>query len=86
METLSLNNARGIANVAGTAICIGGAMLLTFYQGIEINIWHTNINLLKYHHNHHQNTVGSTKQQMFGLAISLIACVFYAFWVILQVK
>ncbi|KAL9404485.1 hypothetical protein Peur_001457 [Populus x canadensis] len=56
METLSLNNARGIANVAGTAICIGGAMLLTFYKGIEINIWHTNINLLKYHHNHHQNT------------------------------
>jgi ABC-type transporter Mla maintaining outer membrane lipid asymmetry permease subunit MlaE len=86
METLSLNNAREIANVAGTAICIGGAMLLTFYKGIEINIWHTNINLLKYHHNHHQNTVGSVKQQMFGLAISLIACVFYAFWVILQVK
>ncbi|KAJ6948997.1 hypothetical protein NC651_003109 [Populus alba x Populus x berolinensis] len=56
METLSLNNARGIANVAGTAICIGGAMLLTFYKGIEINIWHTNINLLKYHNNHHQNT------------------------------
>ncbi|XP_011045738.1 PREDICTED: WAT1-related protein At1g25270-like [Populus euphratica] len=86
METLSLNNARGIANVAGTAICIGGAMLLTFYQGIEINIWHTNINLLKYHQNHHQNTVGSTKQQMFGLAIALIACVFYAFWVIIQAK
>ncbi|KAF9666036.1 hypothetical protein SADUNF_Sadunf16G0187100 [Salix dunnii] len=82
METLSLNNARGIAKVAGTAICIGGAMLLTFYKGIEISIWHTNIDLLKYHHQ--KNTAGSVKQQMIGLAIALIACVFYAFWVIIQ--
>ncbi|CAK7328524.1 unnamed protein product [Dovyalis caffra] len=82
METFSLDNARGIAKVAGTAICIGGAMLLTFYKGTDINIWHTKINLLK----HHQNTVGSTKQQVMGMAIALIACVFYAFWVILQAK
>ncbi|KAB5520779.1 hypothetical protein DKX38_025098 [Salix brachista] len=87
METLSVNNARGIAKVAGTATCIGGAMLLTFYKGVEISIWHTNIDLLKYHHNHHQkNAAGSAKQQMSGLAIALIACVFYAFWVILQAK
>ncbi|KAJ6424308.1 hypothetical protein OIU84_025156 [Salix udensis] len=47
METLSVNNARGIAK---------------------------------------KNTAGSARQQMSGLAIALIACVFYAFWVILQAK
>ncbi|KAJ6754712.1 WAT1-RELATED PROTEIN [Salix purpurea] len=84
METLSVNNARGIAKVAGTAVCIGGAMLLTFYKGVEISIWHTNIDLLKYHHQ--KNAAGSAKQEMSGLAIALIACVFYALWVILQAK
>ncbi|KAJ4827759.1 hypothetical protein Tsubulata_020858, partial [Turnera subulata] len=87
METLSVTNARGLAKVLGTAVCIGGAMVLTFYKGIEINLWHTNINLLNIHHGrHHIHREPSTRDQVLGLALALIACVLYAFWMILQAK
>uniref|UniRef100_A0A6N2MD07 WAT1-related protein n=1 Tax=Salix viminalis TaxID=40686 RepID=A0A6N2MD07_SALVM len=79
METLSVNNARGIAKEERCC--------LHFTRELRSAFGTPTLNLLKYHRNHHQkNTAGSARQQMSGLAIALIACVFYAFWVILQAK
>ncbi|KAL6519529.1 hypothetical protein OROGR_018849 [Orobanche gracilis] len=38
MESANVGTRGGQAKVAGTITCIGGAMLLTFYMGIEINV------------------------------------------------
>lgn len=63
-------------------------MLLTFFKGFDINIWHSKIDLL--HHNNHevpQNNSGVFGyREALGLGIALIACLSYALWMILQVR
>ncbi|KAG1327962.1 WAT1-related protein [Cocos nucifera] len=49
LESLEIHSISGQAKVLGTLVGIGGAMLLTFYKGVDINLWSTNINLLKSH-------------------------------------
>lgn len=46
MERLGFGTWTGKAKVLGTLLCIGGAMLLTFYKGAEINLWSTSFDLL----------------------------------------
>ncbi|KAL3635294.1 hypothetical protein CASFOL_019841 [Castilleja foliolosa] len=46
LERLGLNTKAGNAKVIGTVLCIGGAMLLTFYKGFEVNIWSTHFDLM----------------------------------------
>ncbi|KAK4405082.1 WAT1-related protein [Sesamum angolense] len=46
MERVGLKTRAGKAKVTGTFMCIGGAMLLTFYKGCEVNIWSTHFDLL----------------------------------------
>ncbi|KAH7833518.1 hypothetical protein Vadar_007108 [Vaccinium darrowii] len=46
MERLGFGTWAGKAKVVGTFLCIGGAMLLTFYKGAEINLWSTRVDLL----------------------------------------
>ncbi|GAU43318.1 hypothetical protein TSUD_390170 [Trifolium subterraneum] len=53
-EKLNLRAASGKAKVLGTVIGIGGAMMLIFLKGVEINIWPFHINLL--HPAQHQNS------------------------------
>lgn len=36
----------GKAKVIGTLVGVGGAMLLTFYKGQQLDIWSTHFNLL----------------------------------------
>ncbi|KAI8028590.1 WAT1-related protein [Camellia lanceoleosa] len=45
MERLGLGTMIGKAKVASTLMCTGGAMLLMFYKGAELNIWLTNVHL-----------------------------------------
>lgn len=56
-------------------------MLLTFYKGFEINLWHSTIDLLHHDHNVHQNH----QQLGLGFGISIIACISYSLWIIIQV-
>ncbi|KAK4850596.1 hypothetical protein QYF36_008150 [Acer negundo] len=91
LETFTVKTLPGIAKVAGTATCIGGAMLFTFYKGFEINIWHSKIDLL--HHNDHDHNIPDHQKanssgmsgyhEVAGLGISLTACLCYALWIIL---
>ncbi|MBA0631111.1 hypothetical protein Godav_003137, partial [Gossypium davidsonii] len=50
MEKLAIRTNAGKAKVCATLIGIGGAMVFTFYKGIDVNIWSTDVNLLKQHH------------------------------------
>ena len=46
MEALGLKTWPGKAKVAGTFLSIGGAMILTFYKGVEFDFLSTKIDLL----------------------------------------
>ncbi|KAF4369727.1 hypothetical protein G4B88_022125 [Cannabis sativa] len=61
LEKLNLGSSSGKAKVLGTLVGIGGAMLLTLYKGVEINIWSTHVNFLN-HGQHNLNHVVSTNE------------------------
>ena len=88
MESLAIRTNVGKAKVLGTILSIGGAMILTFYKGVEMNIWSTNINLLHHHHHHHDMTVSqqsSSGNQALGGFLGVASAVSMAIWMILQV-
>ncbi|KAI3448292.1 hypothetical protein Pfo_004957 [Paulownia fortunei] len=75
----------GKAKVMGTVMCIGGAMLLTFYKGCKVNIWSTHFDLMHKsqqpgghvaaaHHNSTNNILGPLLALgcCFSVSLSLI--------------
>lgn len=91
MENLSIGTYAGKAKVVGTILGIGGAMLFTFYKGIQIHIWSTNVNLLNdhSHQNSHAQAPSSVHKDfgslLLGSVVSLGSCTSYAIWLIIQV-
>ncbi|XP_061340792.1 WAT1-related protein At1g25270-like [Gastrolobium bilobum] len=62
-----------------------GAMMLTFLQGVEINIWTFHINLL--HKNGHTGTLnGNSGSKLLGIFCGLGSCFCFALWLIIQLK
>ncbi|MBA0872373.1 hypothetical protein Goshw_012493 [Gossypium schwendimanii] len=64
-------------------------MVFTFYKGIDINIWSTNVNLLKHHH-HQQVGPGpsyhGTGHFIIGAFFGLLSCISFSLWLINQAK
>ncbi|MBA0782155.1 hypothetical protein Gotri_003018 [Gossypium trilobum] len=88
MEKLAIRTNAGKAKVCATLIGIGGAMVFTFYKGIDVNIWSTDVNLLKQHHQ--QVGLGpsyhGTGQFIIGAFLGLLSCVSFCLWLIIQAK
>ncbi|XP_058008005.1 WAT1-related protein At1g25270-like isoform X3 [Hevea brasiliensis] len=82
LEKLELKTTVGKAKILGLSIGIGGAMLLTFYKGVEIKIWSTNVHLLK--HSHQIRKSHFTAKHIVGSSLALGSCISYAMWLILQ--
>lgn len=86
LESLHIKTMSGQAKVLGTLVGIGGAMLLTFYKGVQINIWPKSYNIMEGHqgtshaipHQDHDNLVK-------GLMLALASCISYSIWLIIQV-
>ncbi|XAR53095.1 hypothetical protein NMG60_11021496 [Bertholletia excelsa] len=49
LERLGLHTWAGKAKVGGTVLCVGGAMVITFYKGAKLSLWSTGINILHGH-------------------------------------
>lgn len=90
LERLGWNTAAGKAKVFGTLVGIGGAMIITFYKGKELDPWDTHINLLQTTATHH-HTSGLTPNKhgspryILGAVLSLASCLCYSLWLITQV-
>ncbi|CAN6288593.1 unnamed protein product [Urochloa humidicola] len=89
-EKLAIRTSSGQAKVAGTLLGIGGAMLLTFYKGVDITPWHSHINLIAANNNgtgggSHSHPAAATNYAM-GSLLCIISCFFYALWIIIQAK
>lgn len=85
-ENLSFDKVSGKAKVMGTMICVGGAMLLTLYKGIEVHMWPIKIDLL--HHDNeattHKKLVGGTFA--LGIVLAVTSCICYSLWIVLLAK
>ncbi|XP_015943432.1 WAT1-related protein At1g68170 [Arachis duranensis] len=83
-EKLKLGGAAGKAKVFGTLIGIGGAMVLTFVKGVQINIWPFHVNLLK--NPSHDHNTHSSSNDLLGVVCAIASCFSYASWLIIQAK
>ncbi|KAJ0971983.1 hypothetical protein J5N97_019942 [Dioscorea zingiberensis] len=87
LEKLGIKTVTGRAKIIGTLLGIGGAMLLTFYKGVEINIWPKSINLLKNHHDGSHSVSHQDQGELVkGLLLALASCICYSIWMIVQAK
>ncbi|XP_022155994.1 WAT1-related protein At1g68170-like [Momordica charantia] len=89
LERMNIRTMGGKAKVVGTLIGIGGAMLLTFYKGVELKLWSTHVDLL--HESHHSGghvaaPDHSISDQLLGGLLGVGACLTYALWLIVQAK
>ncbi|PPS13562.1 hypothetical protein GOBAR_AA07019 [Gossypium barbadense] len=64
----------GKAKVFGTLTGIGGAMLLTFYKGVEVNIWPTHLELLS--HGPPASHPAASSKSLLGLLLAFACCIF----------
>lgn len=70
----------------GTMICIGGAMVLTLYKGLEVHMWPIKIDLL-----HHSNEATSHNKKLpgtfaLGIVLAITSCICYSLWIVLLVS
>lgn len=82
---MGIRTAAGKAKVMGTVLGIGGAMLLTFVKGPEINIWKAHINLLNHFKSHEKHLGSSNHDHVIGCLLAIAHCSSYAIWLIIQV-
>ncbi|MED6196514.1 hypothetical protein PIB30_048177 [Stylosanthes scabra] len=83
LEKLNLGAAAGKAKVIGTVTGISGAMVLTFYKGIQIDVWssYSRINLL-----HHPHGGVHNGNKLLGFSYAIASCCSYALWLNIQAK
>ncbi|XP_059448552.1 WAT1-related protein At1g68170-like [Corylus avellana] len=84
LEKLNVGTRVGKAKVLGTLIGIGGAMVLTFYKGAEIEIWSSHVNLL--HHPQNQTHPKGSENHVLGCLLAVGSCSSFALWLIIQTK
>ncbi|KAK3009491.1 hypothetical protein RJ639_013856, partial [Escallonia herrerae] len=89
LEKVGLGTKTGKAKVVGTLMGIGGAMLLTFYKGVEINIWPTKFNLL--HHGQHGGGHAASSHReptdhIVGPLLAIASCFSIALGLMFQAK
>ncbi|PHT31861.1 hypothetical protein CQW23_28198 [Capsicum baccatum] len=87
-ENLSFDKVSGKAKVMGTMICVGGAMLLTLYKGVEVHMWPIKINLL-HHANEataHKKLVAESGTFALGIVLAVTSCICYSLWIVLLAK
>ncbi|MED6118799.1 hypothetical protein PIB30_006298 [Stylosanthes scabra] len=81
LEKLNLGAAAGKAKITGTLTGITGAMVLTFYKGIQIDIWSSHINLL-----HHPHGGADNGNELLGFSYAIASCSSFALWLNIQAK
>ncbi|MBA0793187.1 hypothetical protein Gohar_017607 [Gossypium harknessii] len=85
LEKLGFRTTAGRAKVLGTVIGIGGAMLLTFYKGLQINMGSTHFHLLLSHGPISSNAP-STNHHLLGALLAFTSCISYSLWLNIQAK
>lgn len=90
METVGLRTVAGQAKVIGTALCIGGSMLMTFYKGSLVHMWPSHIHW-KYAEDmtassSASSSSASASDTLLGAVLVIASCFGYSVWFIIQAK
>ncbi|XP_078434978.1 WAT1-related protein At1g25270-like [Wolffia australiana] len=85
MEKVGIRTNPGKAKVAGTIVGIGGAMILTFYKGPELVMWHSRVDLLRGIHSPPPAHLDFSSR-LIGSLLAIASCLTYAIWLIIQTK
>uniref|UniRef100_A0A7N0TWT7 EamA domain-containing protein n=1 Tax=Kalanchoe fedtschenkoi TaxID=63787 RepID=A0A7N0TWT7_KALFE len=85
MEKLSLTTMSGKVKVVGTVLGIIGAMTLTFYKGVEFDIWKTRIDLMKIV-GRGGGSSAHLSNHLLGVVLGALSWVSYGLWLIIQTK
>ena len=85
MEKVGIGKITGKAKVVGTLVAVGGAMLLTFYKGQQINILSTHFNILhggqrmdEHVATSHKNSSHQIMGAVLALAYSLAIAIYFS--------
>ncbi|KAI3841895.1 hypothetical protein MKX03_024972 [Papaver bracteatum] len=87
METIGIKRLSGIAKVLATAVCVGGAMLMSFYKGSLINLgkstlhWRFAEKIISEH-----NSAAGKSSSLIGPVFVFIAVLCWSIWFIIQTK
>ncbi|XVE89522.1 hypothetical protein DITRI_Ditri20bG0003300 [Diplodiscus trichospermus] len=82
-ETVGIKKASGQAKVLGTLVCVGGAMLLSFYHGHIIDIGESSIHW-KYSDNMTSKTTSNGSNFFLGPFLVMVSAVAWAVWFVIQ--
>lgn len=84
-EELNWRAVTGKAKVVGTILGFAGALVLTFYKGVEFDIWPFAINLLDPKNDHTERVTDATTE-LLGVLCVLLSCFCFSIWLIIQAK
>ncbi|GLJ17400.1 hypothetical protein SUGI_0302480 [Cryptomeria japonica] len=79
MESLSIRSLAGQAKIVGTLVSVGGAMTMTFYKGIKIQLWSS-----PFHLNQHSKSDHKTEDLTKGSLLLTMGVISFSAWYILQ--
>ncbi|KAK9147103.1 hypothetical protein Sjap_007006 [Stephania japonica] len=85
METVGIKRRAGQAKVIGTILCVGGAMLMSFYKGRLIKIGKSPIDW-RYAESMRERNSGNEESTFIGPLLIVGSCVAWAGWFIVQTK
>ncbi|KAF9621407.1 hypothetical protein IFM89_020929 [Coptis chinensis] len=85
METVGIKRRSGQAKVVGTILCVGGAMLMSFYKGNLIKIGESSINW-RYAENMTQRNSSNAENTFLGPLLVVGSCIAWSGWFIIQTK
>lgn len=86
IEKLAFGTMAGKLKVLGTLIAIGGAMVLTFYKGVEINMISTHVDLLRHvHHGSNNSSHQRSAHHLLGALLAICSSTSNAIWLNIQV-
>lgn len=86
-ENLGIRKKSGIAKVVGTMLCVGGAILLSFYHGQVIGIGQSSI-----HWGYAEklqsggDNSGSSSTSLLGPVLLILSALVWSLWFIIQVS
>ncbi|KAH7571280.1 hypothetical protein ACOSP7_013683 [Xanthoceras sorbifolium] len=85
-ESLGIKKRSDQAKLLGTVVCVGGAMLLSFYNGHTIGIPDSSIHWNYAQKMSKQSASNNKSNLVFGSIIVMASAVSYSIWVIIQAK
>ncbi|KAL3627962.1 hypothetical protein CASFOL_028064 [Castilleja foliolosa] len=86
MEKLGLKSKVGQAKIIGTILCVGGAILLSFYQGSIVNIGESSIHWKYAEKTGTKNGTINHVNLILGPFLLIVSAISWAAWLIIQTK